>query len=159
MRVFKRLMMSSRVGELASVLDPRVRGNLTIPMFWAEEAVEATPELAAQFKGQVYRCVSKYALELCQQASSKRQRAQERGLFPLAGGLSTETSCWLLTECMHGGRGAQRGRHYCASVVRNARGGGGLVLHRALGVNAVAWSAVPQQCHSVRCLARDVCLV
>lgn len=55
MRVYKRLMMSSRVGELATTLDPLVRHNLTIPMFWAEEAVAATPELAQQFKGRVYR--------------------------------------------------------------------------------------------------------
>jgi hypothetical protein len=54
MRVYKRLMMSSRVGDLGSVLDPRVRPNLTIPMFWAEEAVAATPQLAAQFKSRVY---------------------------------------------------------------------------------------------------------
>jgi hypothetical protein len=54
MRVFKRLMMSSRVGELANVLDPLVRHNLTIPMFWAEEAVAATPQLATQFKDRVY---------------------------------------------------------------------------------------------------------
>ncbi len=54
MRVYKRLMMSSRVGDLANVLDPAVRPNLTIPMFWAEEAVAATPQLARQFKGRVY---------------------------------------------------------------------------------------------------------
>lgn len=54
MRVVKRLMMSSRVGELGSVLDPTVRHNLTIPMFWAEESVGLTQELAEQFKSRVY---------------------------------------------------------------------------------------------------------
>jgi hypothetical protein len=48
-------MVSSRVGGLGSVLDPHVVGNLTIPMFWAEEAVEA-PEAATQmFTNRVYR--------------------------------------------------------------------------------------------------------
>jgi hypothetical protein len=54
MRVLKRLQMSSRVGDLGSVLDPAVRPNLTLPMFWAEESVALTPQLAAQFKGRVY---------------------------------------------------------------------------------------------------------
>lgn len=54
MRVLKRLMMSSRVGDLGSVLDPAVRQNLTIPMFWAEESVALTHQLAEQFKSRVY---------------------------------------------------------------------------------------------------------
>lgn len=54
MRVLKRLMMSSRIGDLGSVLDPSVRHNLTIPMFWAEESVALTHQLAEQFKGRVY---------------------------------------------------------------------------------------------------------
>eukprot|EP00775_Hariotina_reticulata_P003236 gene3236-3513_t len=55
LRAFKRLMVSSRVGGLGSVLDPKVVGNLTIPMFWAEEAVEAPEAATKMFTTRVYR--------------------------------------------------------------------------------------------------------
>lgn len=57
MRAYKRLMMSSQVAGLGSVLDPHVPGNLTIPMFWAEEAAAAPPDVTAAFKASVYRAV------------------------------------------------------------------------------------------------------
>eukprot|EP00879_Flechtneria_rotunda_P028466 GHRR01030582.1.p1 GENE.GHRR01030582.1~~GHRR01030582.1.p1 ORF type:complete len:491 (+),score=126.44 GHRR01030582.1:556-2028(+) len=55
MRAYKRLMLSSRLGPLGSVLEPGVAGNLTIPMFWAEETGQLTHDLARQFKSSVYR--------------------------------------------------------------------------------------------------------
>jgi hypothetical protein len=47
-------MVSSQVGELGSTLDPGVTPNLTLPLFWAEEAVTATPALAAQLRNRLY---------------------------------------------------------------------------------------------------------
>uniref|UniRef100_A0A383W126 Uncharacterized protein n=1 Tax=Tetradesmus obliquus TaxID=3088 RepID=A0A383W126_TETOB len=55
LRAFKRMMMSSRIGGLGSVLEPHVAPNLTIPIFWAEESGEAPQELAQQFKSTLYR--------------------------------------------------------------------------------------------------------
>lgn len=54
MRALKRLQVSSRIGSLGSVLDPNVRGNLTMPMFWGEEWAEAPADQAQQFKSTVY---------------------------------------------------------------------------------------------------------
>lgn len=54
MRALKRLQISSRMGSLGDVLDPKVPGNLTIPMFWGEEWAEAPAHLAQQFKSTVY---------------------------------------------------------------------------------------------------------
>ncbi|WIA16356.1 hypothetical protein OEZ85_013054 [Tetradesmus obliquus] len=55
LRAFKRMMMSSRIGGLGSVLEQHVAPNLTIPIFWAEESGEAPQELAQQFKSTLYR--------------------------------------------------------------------------------------------------------
>lgn len=55
MRAYKRLQMSSRIGKLGSVLEPKVSGDLVIPMFWAEETAQAPADLAQQFKATVYR--------------------------------------------------------------------------------------------------------
>jgi hypothetical protein len=56
LRAFKRMMMSSRIGPLGSVLEPHVAPNLTIPIFWAEESGEATADMAQRFKSSLYRC-------------------------------------------------------------------------------------------------------
>ena len=55
MRAYKRLMVSSQVSDLGSTLDPKVPGNLTIPIFWAQEYSQINEDQAQQFKDMVYR--------------------------------------------------------------------------------------------------------
>ncbi|KAF6251207.1 CD36 family-domain-containing protein [Scenedesmus sp. NREL 46B-D3] len=68
LRAFKRMMMSSRIGDLGSVLEPNVAPNLTIPIFWAEESGEVTQDLAQQFRSSLYsaftgpHCVNTFRL-------------------------------------------------------------------------------------------------
>jgi hypothetical protein len=57
MRAYKRLMVSSQVAGLGSTLDPKVAGNLTIPIFWAQEYSQINEEQAQEFKDKVYRWV------------------------------------------------------------------------------------------------------
>jgi hypothetical protein len=91
------MMMSSRIGELGSVLEPHVAPNLTIPIFWAEESGEATENLTQQFKSSLYRSVMIYLFII---ALSGKMSVAEPGLECKCGCRTFGRAVYLYVVCM-----------------------------------------------------------